>query len=720
MSATSEPAHSEPARWLNALRQRLAQSGQRRLVWVQGDAAFTRRWAQAALAGAGSQPLLWIGPEADIQPAQAQHYLGREYRLLVWDARSGLHPDGFGAIAGTLQGGGVLLLLTPDAREWPHFDDPDYRRLASSPGDKHFLERLARVLGEAPTVLPVIEAHPLPELPTVQSRPPQPLPTADQRQALTAILKVREGHRRRPLVITADRGRGKSAVMGIAAASLLAREPLEIIVTAARPAALQSFWRHASDTVAGHADTGEEAVLQPGDSLQRNGGRIRYLAPSRLLEEAPRADLLLVDEAAALPVPILKTLLQRFARVVFASTVHGYEGSGRGFALRFREYLTEAAPGWQALTLEQPVRWAQGDPLEALLNRLLLMDAELPEPAETAGDLTLTAWPRSMRHRHEKRLSEVFGLLVNAHYQTSPDDLRLLLDDPGSHCVLALQGETVVGAVWAMAEGGLDAELAEQVRCGRRRTRGQLLPQALAAYGGDSAAATLNYWRIVRIAVHPDWRRRGIGDRLVAAVAESAAEAGIDILGTSFGVSSELVGFWQRCGMECLRLGLRRDAASGAHSLMLGRGLTESGRNLCERHRRRFAEHWPGLLTTELQDLEPDLAWHLSAAWCPSGTPWTEQDRLEVADFAHSSRPFALTRLPLQRMTWRYLASSSEAFGPELELWCRAVLQQVPESRWQAEGLASGRKDAYARLRATAAWVFATLPGPSAPDSTST
>lgn len=714
MSSESFPRIRGPAEWLEELRSRLVTCQERRLVRVQGSQVFTHQWAAAAVASLELGRSLWVGEErgevltmfsAVTPPAKARQFLGLEFDVVVWDVRAGLHPDGFGAIVGTIHGGGALVLLTPEDGYWHQLDDPDYRRMGSRPADKRFLGRLERVLREAPSVISVTAGQPLPAIPflaTAEVR--QALPTADQREAIAAIKKVRRGHRRRPLVITADRGRGKSAALGIAAAQLLEQEDLTIIVTAPRPAALGAFWRHAAEIM-------PDATQQPAE-LKRGQASIRYEPPAELLESFPEADLLLVDEAAAIPVPVLRKLLEHYARVVFASTVHGYEGSGRGFALRFHDHLNAVTPGWQALTLAQPVRWAKADPLEPLLNRLLLLDADLGELNDgKAGGITIVPWPRAERTEDERRLAEVFGLLVNAHYQTTPDDLRLLLDGVDGYCWLALESGKVVGAVWAQAEGSLAEPLAEAVRRGERRTRGHLLPQALAAYGGDTEAAMLSYWRLVRIAVHPRRRRRGLGQRLIAVVAEGAKTAAVDVFGTSFGASPDLIGFWQECGMRSLRLGLRSDAASGAPSMMLGQGLTPAGEAMCARQRRRFAEHWPTLLMTDLQGLEPALVWQLSPQWCPN-TGWSAQDALEVGDFADGFRPLALTRLALQRLTWHSLPGLAgrlaEILAEDSRLWCRAILQQIPESNWQAEGLAKGRKDGNQRLQRTAARLLAT------------
>ena len=54
-----------------------------------------------------------------------------------------------------------------------------------------------------------------------------------------------------------------------------------------------------------------------------------------------------------------------------------YEGSGRGFALRFQKALDTLAPSWLAVRLQQPMRWAENDPLERFINQALLLDADV-------------------------------------------------------------------------------------------------------------------------------------------------------------------------------------------------------------------------------------------------------------------------------------------------------------------------------------------------------
>ena len=63
------------------------------------------------------------GVEA-ISLRRARGQLGGECELLVFDARTGFDADAFGALSGSLVGGGALLLLTPPPGPWAsgHFN----------------------------------------------------------------------------------------------------------------------------------------------------------------------------------------------------------------------------------------------------------------------------------------------------------------------------------------------------------------------------------------------------------------------------------------------------------------------------------------------------------------------------------------------------------------------------------------------------------------------
>jgi hypothetical protein len=65
------------------------------------------------------------------------------------------------------------------------------------------------------------------------------------------------------------------------------------------------------------------------------GEAFRFMAPDALLAGDMRASWLIVDEAAAIPGPLLRQLVTRFPRTLLTTTVQGYEGTGRGFLLKF-------------------------------------------------------------------------------------------------------------------------------------------------------------------------------------------------------------------------------------------------------------------------------------------------------------------------------------------------------------------------------------------------
>lgn len=639
-----------------------------RQMWViAGEAPWARQTAMSYLAPYPRR--LWVGASAPsgesmLAAHQARQWLGRELDALVFDAHCGFDPDAFGAIAGTVVGGGVLMLLTPPLAQWPVFPDPDKVRIAQhpyTPGQVggRFLYRLAEVIRADPALFLIEQgAASPPILPLPVHRIDTQVPislTTDQTTAVEALLRVATGHGRRPLLLISDRGRGKSTALGIAAVRLLQSRPgSRVLVTAPAKSSTQTLFQQVKRLLG--TDGCQEDLIPSGP------GEVRFLPPDELIRHPQEADLLLVDEAAAIPLPLLERLLTRYNRVAFATTEHGYEGAGRGFSLCFPQLLNRHAPHWHQIHLRTPVRWAEGDPVEAFGLRALLLDAETADSAliqeAHAGDCLPERLDPDRLAGDEAMLSEVFGLLVQAHYQTRPSDLRRLLDGPETTLWVSRNRGRVVGVLLAIDEGGFDPPLAEAIWQGERRPRGHLIPQTLSAHAGFREAAVLRYRRITRLAVHPVVQGRGIGSGLVLAAVDEADRLRLDFVGSSFGATTELLDFWERLGLAPVRVGVGREAASGRHSVIVLRPLTPTASTLFHRLRARFHEGLPLLLADPLQGLEPDIA--LALLRGASVEVLSEQDRLDLEAFSRGRRDYAGARLALWRLSCRTAARGAD------------------------------------------------------------
>ena len=67
---------------------------------------------------------------------------------------------------------------------------------------------------------------------------------------------------------------------------------------------------------------------------------IQYIQPQHH-ERLTQAELLVIDEAAAIPLPVVKRLLGTYL-VFLCSTINGYEGTGRSLSLKLLHQLRAA------------------------------------------------------------------------------------------------------------------------------------------------------------------------------------------------------------------------------------------------------------------------------------------------------------------------------------------------------------------------------------------
>ncbi|MGV6857689.1 MAG: tRNA(Met) cytidine acetyltransferase TmcA [bacterium] len=718
---------------IRALRAQAKKSFQRRIVLLSGP----REWGQAQASRAESlfdqEACLWLGdedtnlgpyvsPDPNLQGsylpfAKAKTLLGSERDLVVFDAWAGFDPNAFGIASGILKGGGIFLLLCPPLNEWPGFRDPQYRRIQVWPNDPAtlqgaFLQRLSSLVREASEIT-VIEAaggvRPFePVLETVRAQAHDepvetPFASYDQQKAVSQMVHVVKGHRRRPLVLTADRGRGKSSAMGMAAAQLLLGGIGRVTVTAPSFEAVKPLFVWAETLLKDVV-----SVTGAGTRLYFDKGELVFVPPDELVLELPPSGMVMVDEAAAIPVAILEGLLRHYSRLAFATTVHGYEGTGRGFSVRFKSRLDELTPQWRDLEMRQPVRWADDDPLEAFTSRALLLDAEPAQlvTEEQWGEVEFSWVDGQTLARDESRLRELFGLLVLAHYQTSPLDLRHLLDGPNIQVCIASLASRVVGAVMVATEGGFDTSLAEGIFNGERRPQGHLLPQTLLVNGGGSGAGALRCLRVVRIAVLPSLQRQGTGKRLLECGEAKAKEEGIDYTGAVFGLSEATWSFWRSASYAAVHLGSRKNAGSGEYSLAVIRGVSEEGIALESQLKSCFREVFPRLLGSLFIGLESALATNLLASLTAEDSP-AELSAVQMSmvdSYAHHRRSYESSLFALQCFLSRVLCDANLAGLSAEDDSDRSLLvgKILQNRRWEeiaASHSFTGRKAVEAALR---------------------
>lgn len=606
---------------LSACLDQMSDYGVRRLVILSGESAwcykqaltFTQRYP-------GDWPLISNSvidnyPYLQRRPAAVNNLLGSEFLHAIFDATEGLHAEALAAVSGTLAAGSMLVMMVPDWQCWAEQDDTDSLRWSecSQPiKTPNFIRHFQQQVMADGDVLLLRQHYPV-SFNLLSDRstwlPPKGLPTVEQQQLLATLLNAQSGS----YVLIAERGRGKSALAG-----MMARD-----------------WQGAGKCWLTAPTQASTETLQSWSD-----GKVTFFSPDGLLEQCrinkpDGVDWLIIDEAAALPAPVLYQLSAFFPRVLLTTTVQGYEGSGRGFLLKFCAGLAEH----RLLSLHQPIRWADNDPLERAINHILLMESENCLINDSERLDTIIYPEQQQLVNSPDLLDQYYGLLTGAHYRTSPLDLRRLFDAPGMSFSLGLSAENaVVAGLWLVDEGGLSAELAREVWAGRRRPRGNLVAQSLAAHGSEYIAAQLRSARISRIAVVSHLRRQGIAKSLVIDRIRQARDRGLDYLSVSFGYTDDLWQFWQACGFELIHMGSHKEASSGCYSAMALVPFTPLAVVLTKRSKRHF------LLSQLLNDIQPDCVNNITSSDLDA------DDWRSLAGFAFAFRTLDATYVSLYRL----------------------------------------------------------------------
>ncbi len=533
--------------------------------------------------------------------SKIQNLLGQEFEMILFDARKGIHLEALVIAAGTLKINGTLIVLLSNWGELHSQIDEDSLRWSGS------LEAIA-----TPRFMTYfkhcIHKYSFPVLYhqndlKFDRTSPQLFvnhnATLDQQKIIEQILQKES----ELYFLTAKRGRGKSALAGLLANQL----DTKIYLTAPNKSAVKILAEFSQKEIIFIAPDELFLALQIDPSFSENAW-------------------LFVDEAAMLPIAQLNAFSHHFKHILFTTTIHSYEGTGRGFELKFKQKINRTFSDFELI---EPLRWSKDDVLEAFIDELLLLNVE-DDFKQTLYDKSKV---RQITERSQEKilssLPQFYGLMTLAHYRTSPLDLRRLFDANSQYFFAAESERNLLGAVWALKEGGIeDLALIEAIQQGTRRPKGNLVPQALCFHAQQQKACELHSLRISRIAVQPMWQQHGIGTQLIEYITQNAD---VDYLSVSFGYTKELAQFWQKCGFSLVHLGEHLEASSGCYSVIALKGLSAQGIELEKEATQSFQRNIP-------------LSFHpLAQEFNITSVDWEliDEDWLSLKNFAYFHRSLA-------------------------------------------------------------------------------
>lgn len=587
-------------------------------------------------------PLKWMAERLGceircIKREETSEILGSTWDVMVAYSAHFLTPNSLGRVIETVRGGGVIILEGPELDEWYKTISPFHKRLVSPPSridqvkrrfEKRLVEKLFRHRGiwiiengkvkyESP--YPVTgkgrKRIKLPENTKMPSMIYSRAVTQDQIALIRSVEHLMTTDKKAVLLSKADRGRGKSSALGIALAGLITGDfnVKKIYVTAPSPANALTLFEFLNDTLKKAGIRVKRMKEKEPLSIRASKVRVQYLEPEKM--ERARGGLGVIDEAAGIPLPLLISYLGNFSKAIYASTVHGYEGAGRGFALRFKKKL-EKMRGLKIIEvdLEEPVRHSPGDPIEKWLYDVLLLDAR---PAELSEDEITNLTPEKTDYvkvdrdklfgDDERRLVQFVGTYVSAHYRNRPDDLLLLGDAPLHFARTIEYRGKVISAVHLTAEGGLNEKHIKSISEGKI-PHGQLIPSTVLKYfPSHDFLAREEGVRVVRIAVNPDLAGRGFGSYALKKLEEELSDD-YSWIGAGFGVSRDLLNFWLRNGYIPVHISPVRNATSGEYSVIVVKPLKEEIRDRLFRLNLEFKNRLFESLYDTYYSLNPSIA----------------------------------------------------------------------------------------------------------------
>lgn len=698
------------------LLDRAQKSYQRRIIVLLGKNA--KEYAIAVIQEAlfyfrnvlGKEPRAWFfsdDPEWPIGPItpmkEATKALGTTADIMLLDFRGGFFPNDLGRLGGVVQGGGLYVLVGDHPNEWRL--KKYHEKILAYPYkledmDNYFMERFIRKLYDHRGITIVVDGKII-KRDTLKGKRKKnkeiKIPknservfnkkfykkclTQDQVNALNMLEKVFKDESKIQIMI-ADRGRGKSSVLGIFLAAYIhhSKRKVRVVLTAPHPENVLEVFRFAKEMLEEHGHKVRTVKNSDGliINIECSKGSISYYKP--LQASSKRGDIFVVDEAASLQVPMLMKILKKAPKVVYSSTIHGYEGAGRGFSIRFMGSLKEKGLKFDIIEMHEPIRYSNDDPVERFLFDVLLLDAEPEEvDVQDLNKLELYIPPKHEFVKNEKLLREYFSIFVLAHYRNNPNDLALLLDTPNHYPAMLLYDGKVVCSMQISIEG--DAlEIADDMLRGEK-INGHMIPDRMVKYYRYKEFAKFKGIRVVRIAVHPKNMNRGIGSKALRMI-EERFKNDVDWIGSGFGATHRLLNFWIKNGYKPIHMAPVRNEVSGEYSVIVIKPLKSYVREYVETACNEFIIRVFESLEDTYRDLEIPIVRLLAKVHTLKWRArFTSKQKERAWAYAFGPLTYEVARDIARELTLTYFLDSDrrvELSGREEKILIMKVLQCWP------------------------------------------
>lgn len=519
--------------------------------------------------------------------------LGQTYGMAILQDFEAIQPNILARTVETVEGGGVVVMLlntlhslkqlyTMSMDVHARYRTESHKDIVSRFNERFILSLIdcesSCIIDDRFNILPVcshiLQISPVPKVDTSLIDPKllelrdslsnqQPISslvalckTYDQAKAVVKFTEILTKKTSRATVsLTAARGRGKSAALGLSIASAVAHGYSNIYVTSPSPENLHTLFEfvvkgliavhlteHHDFTVIRSNDPDHGNAIVRVDVYRDHNQSIHYIDPIEASQNqfsVQMSNLFVIDEAAAIPLPIVKTFLA--SQLVFlSSTINGYEGTGRSLSLKLLNQLRQNTANAtkqdqlvssrlvDELTLDEPIRYKANDAVERWLTNLLCLDATIEDLPWIAGcpvpeECRLFYINRdtlfSYHKTSESFLHQLMALYVASHYKNTPNDLQMMSDAPAHHlfCLLPPGKKTgtlpeVLCFIQVCLEGEISKEsVINSLSRGQRAASGDLIPWTVSRQFNDKNFASLSGARIVRIATNPNYQKMGYG-----------------------------------------------------------------------------------------------------------------------------------------------------------------------------------------------------------------